>query len=75
MTMFNKNVPRREEVAVLQNAVTVTRGIKMEQGVHMHQEVCNGRSKIWAIQIQIVTALQPIWFHQAEVSLRHSRPQ
>jgi hypothetical protein len=29
MTMVTKNVPRREEVEVFQNAVTMTRGIKM----------------------------------------------
>jgi hypothetical protein len=28
MTMVNENVPRREKVAVFQNAVTVMRGIK-----------------------------------------------
>jgi len=33
--MVNENVPRREKVAVFQNAVTVMNGIKME-GVHMN---------------------------------------
>jgi hypothetical protein len=34
MTMVKNNVPRREEVAVLQNAVTLTSGIKNAQSVH-----------------------------------------
>jgi hypothetical protein len=35
MTMVNEKVPRREKVAVFQNAGTEMRGIKRE-GVHMH---------------------------------------